>query len=116
MFRVSFRPLPQTPPGSPFDDSRDFIACCKSGQSKPGWYVEYTFKYTSVVRDILRAAAQDLYEDQAVVAFRQAHCATQSDQRDLTARAAVSALSCPLCIQNVVSILPNRSVSIMFSR
>ncbi|MFT7448598.1 MAG: NhaA family Na+:H+ antiporter [Glaciecola sp.] len=47
-----------------------------------------------MVRDIIRAAAQDLYEDQAVVAFRQVSCATQSDQsdqRDLTARAAVAA-------------------------
>jgi hypothetical protein len=55
---------------SPFDPSRDFIAGSENGQSKLVWYVEYTFKYTSVVRDILRAAAQDLYEEQAVVAFR----------------------------------------------
>jgi NhaA family Na+:H+ antiporter len=76
---------------NPIDPSRDFIAGSESGQSKLVWYVDYTFNYTSVVRDIIRAAAQDLYEDQAVVAFRQAPCATQSDQRDLTARAAVAA-------------------------
>jgi hypothetical protein len=91
VFRVSFRSLPQTPPLRPFDDSRDFIACSKNGQSKLVWYIEYIFNYTSVVRGILRAAAQDFYEDQAVVAFRQAPCATQSDQRDLTARAAIAA-------------------------
>jgi NhaA family Na+:H+ antiporter len=76
---------------SPIDPGRDFIAGSENGQSKLVWYVDYTFNYTSVVRDIIRAAAQNLYEDQAVVAFRQAPCATQSDQRDLTARAAIAA-------------------------
>jgi NhaA family Na+:H+ antiporter len=78
-------------PESSIDPSRDFIAGPENGQSKLVWYVDYTFNYTSVVRDIIRAAAQDLYEDQAVVAFRQAPCATQSDERDLTARAAIAA-------------------------
>lgn len=76
---------------SPIDPTRDFIAGSESGQSKLVWYVDYTFNYTSVVRDIIRSAAQDLYEDQAVVAFRQAPCANQSDQRDLMARAAIAA-------------------------
>ncbi|WP_212751957.1 Na+/H+ antiporter NhaA [Roseovarius arcticus] len=76
---------------SPIDPSRDFTAGSVNGRSKLVWYVDYTFNYTSVVRDIMRAAAQDLYQDQAVVAFRQAPCANQSDQRDLTARAAVAA-------------------------
>ncbi|PRY80566.1 NhaA family Na+:H+ antiporter [Yoonia maritima] len=78
-------------PQSPIDPSRDFMAGSENGQSKLVWYVDYTFNYTSVVRDIKRTAAQDLYEDQAVIAFRQAPCATQSDQRDLTARAAIAA-------------------------
>lgn len=76
---------------NPIDPSRDFIAGSENGQSKLVWYVDYTLNYTSVVREILRDAVQDLYQEQAVVAFRQAPCATQSDQRDLTARAAVAA-------------------------
>ncbi|MFT6945155.1 MAG: NhaA family Na+:H+ antiporter [Yoonia sp.] len=76
---------------SSIDPNRDFIAGSENSQSKLVWYVDYTFNYTAVVRDIIRTAAQDLYEDQAVVAFRQAPCATQSDQRDLTARAAIAA-------------------------
>jgi NhaA family Na+:H+ antiporter len=78
-------------PQSSIDPSRDFTAGSESGHSKLVWYVDYTFNYTSVVREIIRSAAQNIYEDQAVVAFRQAPCVTQSDQRDLTARAAIAA-------------------------
>jgi len=72
------------------DPSRDFLTGDETGQSKIVWYVDYTFHDTSVVRDIIRTAAQD-YGGQAVIAFRQAPGASQSDQRDLMARAAVAA-------------------------